>query len=133
MINETLGKLHFWISLIAAYGTFLPMHFAGLAGEPRHYDRLAGPAASFSTLIPLERGITYSGILLAAAQLIFLWNVFSSARRGRVAKENPWQASTLEWAMTAEAGRIESGPYEYELESGGEGFHPQWETAAKEE
>jgi len=60
-------------------------------------------------------------------------NVFASARRGRVAEENPWQASTLEWANVAEYGRIENGPYEYELQSGGERFHPQWETAAKEE
>ncbi|HET8637726.1 MAG TPA: cbb3-type cytochrome c oxidase subunit I [Acidobacteriaceae bacterium] len=132
-MSETLGKLHFWISVVGVYGTFLPMYFAGLAGEPRHYDRLAGPATSFPTLIPLERGITYSGIVLAAAQLIFLWNVFASARRGRVAEENPWQASTLEWATGAEFGRIENGPYEYELQSGGERFHPQWETAAKEE
>jgi len=133
LLDEKLGKLHFWISAVGVYGTFLPMYFAGLAGEPRHYDRLAGPATSFSTLIPLERGITYSGIVLAAAQLIFLWNVFASARRGRVADENPWQASTLEWANVAEFGRIENGPYEYELQSGGERFHPQWETAAKEE
>lgn len=133
MMSETLGKLHFWISLIAAYGTFLPMHFAGLAGEPRHYDRLAGPATSFPSLIPLERGITYSGLLLAAAQLIFLWNIFASARRGRVAEPNPWRASTLEWAEGGVYGRIDSGPYEYEVQSGEEDFHPQWETAAKEE
>ena len=42
LMNEPLGKLHFWLTLIAAYGTFLPMHFAGLAGEPRHYSQLAG-------------------------------------------------------------------------------------------
>ncbi|MFZ0661647.1 MAG: cbb3-type cytochrome c oxidase subunit I [Acidobacteriaceae bacterium] len=133
MMNETLGKLHFWISMIAGYGTFFPMHFAGLAGEPRHYDRLVGPAISFPSLVPLARGITYSAMLLAAAQVIFLWNVFASARRGRIAEVNPWQASTLEWANGAELDRIESGPYGYELQSGGEGFHPQWEAAAKGE
>jgi cytochrome c oxidase subunit 1 len=133
LMNETLGKLHFWISLVAAYGTFFPMHFAGLAGEPRHYDRLAGSATSFPSLIPVERGITYSAVLLAAAQLLFLWNVFASARGGRIAGENPWQATTLEWADSAEPARIERGPYEYEQEHGGEGFHPQWERAAEEE
>ncbi|MGC2161922.1 MAG: cbb3-type cytochrome c oxidase subunit I [Silvibacterium sp.] len=133
MMNETLGKLHFWISLIAAYGTFFPMHFAGLAGEPRHYDRLTGPALSFPSLIPVERGITYSALLLAAAQLIFLWNVFASARRGRRAEANPWQATTLEWADGAVPARIERGAYEYELPLDGGGFHPQWESAAKEE
>lgn len=133
LMNETLGKLHFWITLIAAYGTFFPMHFAGLAGEPRHYDRLAGAATSFPSLVPVERGITFSAVLLAAAQLIFLWNVSASARRGRVADANPWLATTLEWANGAGIQRVESGPYEYELQSSRNGFHPQWEIAAKEE
>jgi cytochrome c oxidase subunit 1 len=133
MMNEALGKVHFWISLIAAYGTFFPMHFAGLAGEPRHYDRLAGPATGFPSLIPVERGITSSALLLAAAQLIFLWNVFSSARRGRIAEPNPWQASTLEWAEHIEPTQIERGPYEYELPPESGGFHPQWESAAEPE
>jgi cytochrome c oxidase subunit 1 len=133
LMNERLGKLHFWITLIAAYGTFFPMHFAGLAGEPRHYDRLAGPATNFSSLLPIERGITYSAMLLAAAQLIFLWNIFASARHGRIAGVNPWEATTLEWANGAEPGRIERGPYEYELQSGGNGFFPQWESAGKQE
>lgn len=133
LMNETLGKLHFWISLIAAYGTFLPMHFAGLAGEPRHYDRLSGPAANFSSLLPVERGITYSAMLLAAAQILFLWNVFASARRGRPAGRDPWQATTLEWASKMQPQRITRGPYEYEFQSSGNGFHPQWETAGEEE
>lgn len=133
LMNDTLGKLHFWITLVAAYGTFFPMHFAGLAGEPRHYDRLAGMATSFPSLVPVERGITFSALLLAAAQLIFLWNVIASARRGREAEANPWQATTLEWANDAAVQPIASGPYEYELQSGGNSFHPQWEIAAKEE
>jgi len=133
LMDETLGKLHFWISLIAAYGTFFPMHFAGLAGEPRHYDRLAGPATSFPSLIPVERGITFSALLLAAAQLIFLWNVYRSARRGKPAGANPWQATTLEWADEALPARIERGPYEYEFPPNEGGLHLQWESAAKQE
>jgi cytochrome c oxidase subunit 1 len=133
LMNEALGKVHFWVSLIAAYGTFLPMHFAGLAGEPRHYDRLAGPAAKFVALIPVERGITYSALLLALAQGIFLWNVFASRRRGRAADVNPWESTTLEWAHGEEPGRIERGPYEYELPDGEGGFHPQWESLLKQE
>jgi cytochrome c oxidase subunit I len=133
MMNETLGKLHFWISLIAAYGTFLPMHLSGLAGEPRHYERLTGPAASFSSIAANERGITFSAVLLAAAQLIFLWNIYFSARRGRIAPPNPWQATTLEWAPETEFVRIERGPYEYENLSNEMKLHPQWERASKEE
>ena len=133
LMNETLGKVHFWVSLVAAYGTFLPMHFAGLAGEPRHYDRLAGPAVKFVALIPLERGITYSALLLAAVQGIFLWNVFASLRNGQLADVNPWQSTTLEWTHGEEPIRIERGPYEYELPQGEGGFHPQWESPLKQE
>ena len=93
LMNEALGKIHFWISLIAAYGAFFPMHFAGLAGEPRHYAQLTGPVESFANLIHVERGITWSAFLLAAAQLIFLFNFFRSATHGSSAAPNPWQAT----------------------------------------
>jgi cytochrome c oxidase subunit I len=126
-MHEGLGHLHFWISLVAAYGTFFPMHFAGLAGEPRHYAQLAGPVESFASLIPVERGITFSALLLAAAQLIFLFNLVWSARRGVPAGANPWCATTLEWSPILHP-IIETGPYAY-----GPGvapqadFRPQWE------
>lgn len=125
-MNETLGQLHFWISLIAAYGTFFPMHFAGLAGEPRHYAQLAGPVVSFASLVPVERGITFSALLLAAAQLLFLVNVFGSLRRGRPAGENPWRATTLEWCPFAHP-ICRDQPYHYGTGAGdGEDFIPQW-------
>ena len=133
LMSESLGRLHFWITLIAAYGTFLPMHFSGLAGEPRHYERLTGPATSFSAIAANERGITFAALLLAAAQLIFLWNIFASASRGRIAQPNPWQATTLEWAPQTAAARINRGPYEYEIAVNEMIFHPQWESASKQE
>jgi cytochrome c oxidase subunit 1 len=126
-MNETLGKLHFWISVIAAYGTFFPMHFAGLAGEPRHYAQLSNTVESFASLIPVERGITYSALLLAAAQLIFIFNIFSSARRGVPAGANPWSATTLEWSPTAHP-IIGGEPYAYGIGSAPEAdFRPQWQ------
>jgi cytochrome c oxidase subunit I len=133
MMNETLGKLHFWLSIIGAWGTFFPMHFSGLAGEPRHYERLTGPATSFSGIAANERGITSAALFLAAAQLIFLWNIFWSARRGHPAEPNPWQATTLEWAPADALHRIERGPYEYEIPINEMNFHPQWESASKQE
>jgi cytochrome c oxidase subunit 1 len=132
-MNELLGKLHFWISLIAAYGTFLPMHLSGLAGEPRHYERFAGPVTSFASIAANERGITFSALLLAGAQFLFLWNLIYSARRGRPADENPWQATTLEWAPDSRNLRVNHGPYDYEVQSGTRKFSPQWEPASKEE
>lgn len=131
LMSELLGKLHFWISLIAAYGTFLPMHLSGLAGEPRHYERLAGPAASFASIAANERGITSSALLLAAAQLLFLWNIIYSAHRGKTAGENPWQATTLEWAPAGVTVRVNRGPYAYDGASNQQKFFPQWESASK--
>jgi cytochrome c oxidase subunit 1 len=126
-MNETLGKIHFWISLIAAYGAFFPMHYAGLAGEPRHYAQLTGPVESFANLIPVERGITSSAFLLAAVQFVFLFNLFWSARRGTPAGPNPWQATTLEWSPIPNP-TVTIGPYEYGPVPGQTSdFHPQWE------
>lgn len=132
LMNEALGKLHFWISLVAAYLTFLPMHFTGLAGEPRHYAQLTGPSWSFTNLIPLETGITHSALLLAIAQLIFLANLAWSVRKGVLAPENPWQATTLEWSPSKNV-RAYRGPYEYGLRQGKTDFTPQWEADPKQE
>jgi cytochrome c oxidase subunit 1 len=131
LMNEALGKIHFWISLIAAYGAFFPMHFAGLAGEPRHYAQLTGPVEYFANLIPVERGITWSAFLLAAAQLIFLFNFFRSATHGASTRPNPWQATTLEWSPIAHPA-VTNGPYVYGPKAGPqarpqEDFLPQWE------
>jgi cytochrome c oxidase subunit 1 len=74
MMDEGLGKLHFYLTFVGAYSTFLPMHFAGFAGNPRRY-------ADFTTfdflapLLPLQKWITHSAFTLAAVQLIFLWNL----------------------------------------------------------
>jgi cytochrome c oxidase subunit 1 len=76
-LNERLGKLHFYLTFVFAYATFLPMHFAGFAGNPRRY-------ADFTTfdflapVLPLQKWITHSAFTLAAVQLIFLWNLFRS-------------------------------------------------------
>jgi cytochrome c oxidase subunit 1 len=131
-MNETLGKIHFWISLIAAYGVFFPMHYAGLAGEPRHYAQLAGPVESFASLIPVERGITSSALVLAAVQLIFLFNVWRSARTGCPAGENPWRATTLEWSGNVHPIAMR-GAYEYRSRAAPENdFAAQWEPGSHE-
>jgi cytochrome c oxidase subunit I len=127
-MNEVLGQIHFWISLVAAYGTFYPMHLAGLAGEPRHYAQLSGPVESFANLLPVERGITWSAFLLAAVQFVFLFNLFWSARRSRaLSSPNPWRATTLEWSPLAPP-TVSKGPYVYGPgASPNEDFLPQWE------
>jgi cytochrome c oxidase subunit 1 len=133
VLSERLGRWHFWLSLVGAYGTFLPMHLEGLAGRPRHYAQVTGSTSSLSALLPAERGITWAAFLLAAAQLIFLINVVRSARRGTKAGDNPWRATTLEWRPSAPLLPIERGPFEYGNRSDGFDFSPQWETAAEQE
>jgi cytochrome c oxidase subunit 1 len=107
LMSEPLGRLHFWCTLLGAYATFLPMHLTGLFGEPRHYAQLTGvpglgnalsPAgALLAHTRPVNVEITCAAIFLAAAQLLFLVNVFHSLRHGATAPENPWQATTCEW------------------------------------
>ncbi len=99
MMNERLGKLHFYLTFIGAYATFGPMHFAGFAGNPRRY-------ADFTTfdflaqVMPLQRWITGAAFFLAAVQIIFIWNLFHSIWRGAEAPANPWGATTLEWSQS---------------------------------
>ena len=96
MLDERLGKIHFYLTFIGAYATFGPMHFAGFAGNPRRYsdfttfDFLAG-------VMPLQRWISGAAFCLASVQVIFLWNLFKSMRRGEIAPANPWKSPSLEW------------------------------------
>ncbi len=146
MMNEPLGKLHFWLTLAGAYGTFLPMHLAGLAGEPRHYSQLAGTTPSLQGLLPLQRHVTYFALILASAQLLFLANLTWSIWRGRKAVGNPWQATTLEWAaampsldfstsVTSKQKRntVYRGPYEYGIHTDGPDYRMQCDPYAKPE
>jgi cytochrome c oxidase subunit 1 len=101
LLSEHLGRWHFWLTFLGAYATFLPMHFTGLAGEPRHYAQLTQiPNAAgrmLAATVPLNLHITYAAIFLAAAQLVFLANLFLSLRHRVAAPSNPWHATTLEW------------------------------------
>ena len=104
-LSEPLGKAHFWLTIFGAYSTFLPMHLTGLAGEPRQYAQLNGIAGPGTTLLqttaPLQLHITFSALFLACAQLPFLYNVLRTALSAPMAAENPWNATTMEWAPNA--------------------------------
>jgi cytochrome c oxidase subunit 1 len=122
MLDERLGKLHFYLTFVFSYATFLPMHFAGFAGSPRRY-------ADFTTfdflapLMPLQKWITSSAFTLAAVQLMFLWNLFRSMRRGQLAPKNPWEAVSLEWSDIE--GPVLRNPYDYSnglLQNQAEGY-----------
>ena len=104
-LAEGLGKVHVWGTIFFTYNCFLPMHLTGLSSEPRQYAQLAsvpGPASNLlASTMGTQRHISASAIGLALAQLPFLLNLALSLRRPRETDENPWQATTLEWAPAA--------------------------------
>jgi len=121
MMNEALGKIHFWFTFIGTYSIFMPMHYLGMAGQPRRYSQFT-EVAYLQHLIPLNRFITYAAIVTISAQLIFVINLFWSLLKGPKASDNPWEATTLEWITASPPPHdnfgghtpvVHNGPYEY--------------------
>lgn len=95
MLDEKLGKVHFWLTFVAMNLTFFPMHFSGMLGMPRRvYTYDAGQGWELFNAMS-----TYGAYLLAVATLIFIYNFFKSRKLGRPAGPNPWGAGTLEWTI----------------------------------
>ncbi len=103
-MNDTLGKLHFWGTLIGAYAVFWPMHYLGMAGVPRRYYRF-DIFNTFGQFADLNKFITIAAIITFAFQILFVINFFYSMYRGRKMKtKNPYNANTLEWTTPIETG-----------------------------
>lgn len=101
MMNKNLGYIHFWVTIVGAYGVFFPMHFIGMAGLPRrYYNNTNFPY--FDDLADTNVLITVFAIITAAVQLVFLYNFLSSIFYGKRATKNPWNATTLEWTAPVE-------------------------------
>src|SRR5579863_7779759 len=96
MMNETLGKIHFWLSFVGAYAIFMPFHYLGMAGNVRRYQAFVDDF--MQPLIPVHKFITVAAILTGVAQFIFLYNLLHSYFRGAPAPDNPWEATSLEWS-----------------------------------
>jgi cytochrome c oxidase subunit I len=97
MLDETMGKIHFWISFIGAYAIFLPLHYIGLMGVPRRYHDLGELPFATHGVETLNEFVSITAFVVGAAQLLFLFNLIWSLRRGKAAGGNPWGATTLEW------------------------------------
>ncbi len=97
MFNVTLGKLHFWLTFLGAYSIYLPMHYLGILGIPRRYYAMGDTAFVPDSAQAMNIGITYSALLVAAVQVVFLFNMAWSLWKGEKADPNPWRATTLEW------------------------------------
>jgi len=103
-MNETIGKIHFWGTLVGAYAVFWPMHYLGLAGVPRRYYSFA--TFDFSGQFGMmNKFITIAAILTFAFQILFIVNFIYSIYKGRKQTEmNPYGATTLEWTAPIDAG-----------------------------
>ncbi|MAE96993.1 MAG: cytochrome c oxidase subunit I [Deltaproteobacteria bacterium] len=138
MMNDTLGKLHFWITIITFNLIFIPLFVLGAAGQHRriynyeHFPDLAG-----GWMQDLRVLATVALLVMLAAQVIFFFNVFISLRNGKKAGNNPWKANSLEWVAPsppghgnfAELPNCYRGPYEYSHPDREDDYWPQNEPA----
>lgn len=132
-MNKSLGYIHFWITFIAAYGVFFPMHFLGMAGLPRrYYTNTAFPM--FDDLADINVLVSYFAIIGGIAQVVFIFNFFYSAVRGKKSVQNPWRANSLEWTTPVEhihgnwpgeIPEVHRWPYDYSKPGAAEDFVPQ--------
>lgn len=152
MLNEALGKLHFWISLGAINCIFFPMFLQGIAGVHRRWYDGGGKLVWDEATHQFVQQLTYpvagpvlhwngfmsmGAFVLGAAQLIFIFNFFYSMFAGRkVTSDNPWDATTLEWDTPTPPGHgnftkpitVYRGPYEYSVPGADKDFSPQSEA-----
>jgi cytochrome c oxidase subunit 1 len=121
MMNETWGRVHFFITLAGTYAIFMPMHYLGIAGGTRRYSQYT-EVAYLQKLMPIHQFMTYAAIITIAAQFIFMINLFWSMFKGLKASDNPWESTTLEWTTATPPPHdnfggvtpvVNHGPYEY--------------------
>jgi len=97
MLNETLGKVHFWLTFLGVYAVYLPMHYLGILGVPRRYFAMGGTNFIPESAQTLNASITVSALIVGVVQLVFIFNLVWSLFKGPKAGPNPWGATTLEW------------------------------------
>ena len=144
-MNETLGKIHFWLSLLFMNLVFQPMFLQGMAGMLR---RMSDGGAMYSTakaapgsigglsdwILGLNQWVSHAAWFLALAQIPFIFNFFWSVSYGKkVTSDNPWDATTLDWQTPTppphgnflETPHVVRGPYDYSLPGASKDFVPQ--------
>ncbi|HEU4634359.1 MAG TPA: cbb3-type cytochrome c oxidase subunit I [Flavisolibacter sp.] len=133
-LNNTLGYIHFWVTLAGAYLIFWPMHYMGMAGVPRRYLDFS-LWSSFNQFDSLNKMISIVTIIVFAVNLMFVFNFFYSIFKGRkVRTTNPWNATTLEWTTPINPGHgnwegdiPEVHRWAYDYGKDGRDFIPQTE------
>ncbi|HEX6503852.1 MAG TPA: cbb3-type cytochrome c oxidase subunit I [Terriglobales bacterium] len=137
MMNESLARVHFVITLIGTYAIFMPMHYLGMAGQTRRYSQFTEVAYQ-TKLLPLQTFMTYAAFITIGAQLVFLFNLFWSMWKGPKASDNPWEATTLEWTTATPPPHdnfgghtpiVNHGPYEYNVPGASKDYVMQTDPA----
>ena len=124
-MNEKLGRLHFWASIIFINGVFAPMFIQGLAGVSRRLYDGGAQYAHAKPVLHLNVFMSISAFCLLAAQLPFIFNFFYSIFKGQRVGSNVWNATTIEWAAATAPPlghgnfhvlpTVYRGPYEYSV------------------
>jgi len=136
MMNDTLGKIHFWGTFISFNMIFIPLFITGALGQHRRiYDYTLFP--ELAKLQDLRVLATVSLLVMLGFQLVFIYNFFHSLFRGEKAGKNPWKANTLEWTADSppphgnwkELPTVYRGPYEYSVPGRENDYWPQNEPA----
>ena len=132
LMNPTVGRIHFWLTLVFYNFVFFPMHQLGLHG---HMRRIYDPTQYefLRPIQPLNTFISVSAFLLFATQLLFAANFIISWFRGEKAGNNPWLDNGLEWTLPsppphgnfATVPTVYRGPYEYSSPLVAEDYLPQ--------
>ncbi len=134
MMNDTLGKVHFWGTVIPFNFIFIPLFVLGLGGQHRRiYNYKLFPELVDGQ--PLRVFATYAMLVMLAFQLVFFYNFFRSMRKGPKAPKNPWESNTLEWTTESppphgnwpvdEMPTVYRGAYEYGHPDREEDYWPQ--------
>jgi cytochrome c oxidase subunit 1 len=140
MMNEKLGKLHFWITFVGVYSIFVPMHIMGIVGMPRRYSEFT-QYRFLDSLHPLVVFVSVAAIITVLTQVVFYFNVIWSMFKGKKASDNPWEATSLEWTtatppphdnFAGHAPTVYRGPYEYSVPGAAKDFLMQTEPEAAE-
>jgi len=137
MMNETLARIHFFVTLVGTYAIFMPMHYLGMAGHPRRYSQLT-EVNFLHPLVGLQKFMSIAAFITIAAQFVFVINLFWSMKKGKKAEVNPWQATTLEWTVPSPPPHdnfagvtpvVHHGPYEYSVPGAAKDFVMQTDPA----
>src|SRR5438552_728203 len=95
MLNDTLGKFHFWVTFVGTYAIYYPMHYLGMMGVPRRYYAIGGTDFIPASAHFVNEWITIAALIVGAIQSVFLYNLVWSYFKGKPSGSNPWNATTL--------------------------------------